>query len=72
MMKGSPNMSSRRKINWKGLPGCKTGDTPVNYVPEWALSIHQPIFLALLTDPWVGPAGQDGFVAAEAEHGEGD
>jgi DNA segregation ATPase FtsK/SpoIIIE, S-DNA-T family len=48
MMKGSPNMSNRRKINWKGLPGRKTGDTPVNnLVPEWALSIHQPIFLGL-------------------------
>ena len=47
-MKGSPNMSNRRKINWKGLPGRKTGDTPVNnLVPEWALSIHQPIFLGL-------------------------
>jgi len=28
------------------LPGRKTGDTP-SYVPEWALSIHQPIFLGL-------------------------
>jgi S-DNA-T family DNA segregation ATPase FtsK/SpoIIIE len=46
MTKGSPSMSSRRKINWKGLPGRKTGDTP-NPVPEWALSIHQPIFLGL-------------------------
>jgi S-DNA-T family DNA segregation ATPase FtsK/SpoIIIE len=40
-------MSNLRKINWKGLPGRKTGHTPVNAVPEWALSIHQPIFLGL-------------------------
>jgi S-DNA-T family DNA segregation ATPase FtsK/SpoIIIE len=47
-MEGSPSMSNRRRINWKGLPGRKTGDTPVNnLVPEWALSIHQPIFLGL-------------------------
>ena len=39
---------SNRKPLWRGLlPGRKTGDTPVNPVPEWALSIHQPIFLGL-------------------------
>jgi hypothetical protein len=40
-------MSNRKRLSWKGLPGRKTGDTPVNPVPEWALSIHQPIFLGL-------------------------
>ncbi len=40
-------MSNRKRLIWKGLPGRKTGDTPVNSVPEWALSIHQPIFLGL-------------------------
>jgi S-DNA-T family DNA segregation ATPase FtsK/SpoIIIE len=45
-------MSNRRKRtwNWKGFPGRKAGDTPhpaPGYVPEWALSIHQPIFLGV-------------------------
>jgi hypothetical protein len=29
-------------------------------------------FAALLTDLWVGSAWEDGFVSAEAEHGERD
>ena len=47
-MKVFPSMSNRKKrFSWKGFPGRKAGDTPVNYVPEWALSIHQPISLGV-------------------------
>jgi hypothetical protein len=33
---------------------------------------REPKFPALLTDPWVGSVGEDGAVAAQAEHGERD
>jgi hypothetical protein len=35
--------------------------------PLRPLSHHR--IAALLTDPWVGPAGRTGAVAGEAEHG---
>jgi S-DNA-T family DNA segregation ATPase FtsK/SpoIIIE len=38
-------MSNRTKrFSWKGFPGRRAGETP-HYMPEWALSIHQPIYL---------------------------
>jgi S-DNA-T family DNA segregation ATPase FtsK/SpoIIIE len=48
-MKGSPSMSNRRRINWKGFPGRRAGDSPAasGYDPEWARTIHQPVFLGL-------------------------
>jgi len=39
-------MSNRKRRLWKGFPGHPAGDSP-GYVPEWASSIHQPIFLGI-------------------------